>query len=100
VLGGNVSVLLGNDLGGFSLPVTYAAGTTPQSVSVADVNGDGKPDLLVTDYNRVLVLLGTGTGSFGAPIAFYVDPSLVPPSPPTSTAMARQTLSLSNPTAP
>jgi hypothetical protein len=32
----------------------------------ADVNGDGKPDLLVADGRKLLVLLGDGKG-FGPP---------------------------------
>ncbi|WP_425545133.1 FG-GAP repeat domain-containing protein [Dokdonella soli] len=29
----------------FATQQTFATGTLPQSVTVADVNGDGKPDL-------------------------------------------------------
>jgi hypothetical protein len=74
---GGVSVLLGNGDGTFRAPRTVAVGIypgLPSSVAVADVNGDGKPDLIVTDtrgYNRspanVLVLLGKGDGTFGPP---------------------------------
>ena len=41
----------------------------PSSVAVADVNGDGKPDLVVANYgsNTVSVLLGNGDGTFQAP---------------------------------
>jgi hypothetical protein len=43
----------------------FFAGTNPTGLSVADVNGDGKLDLLVanTGSNDVSVLLGQGTGT-------------------------------------
>ena len=40
--------------------------STPRSVTVADVNGDGNPDLLVATGTSVAVLLGDGTGEFSA----------------------------------
>src|SRR5574341_426874 len=52
----------------FTLNTDFATGASPRSVAVADVNEDGKLDLVVANYNThtVSVLLGTGTGSFGA----------------------------------
>jgi hypothetical protein len=43
----------------------FFAGTNPTGVTVADVNGDGKPDLIVANSgsNDVSVLLGQGTGT-------------------------------------
>jgi hypothetical protein len=35
-------------------------------VAVADVNGDGRPDIVVATYSQVSVLLGNGNGSFKA----------------------------------
>ena len=47
---GTVGVLLGNGDGTFQSAVTYGSGgTDAYSVAVADVNGDGKPDLLVAN---------------------------------------------------
>jgi hypothetical protein len=34
---------------------------SPQSVAAADLNGDGRPDLAVTTYGGVSVLLNTNT---------------------------------------
>ena len=44
-------MLLGNGDGTFQTPMTYGSGGIyAQSVAVADVNGDGKPDLVVANY--------------------------------------------------
>jgi hypothetical protein len=52
----------------FLAPQTHAAGAFPSGVTVEDVNGDGKADLLVANpsSNSVSVLLGNGNGTFQA----------------------------------
>jgi hypothetical protein len=47
-----------------------SGGTHPEGVVVADFNGDGKPDLAVSniDTNTVAVFLNDGTGNFVSPI--------------------------------
>jgi hypothetical protein len=82
---GEVGVLLGNGDGTFQTAVAYpSGGYQAASVAVADVNGDGKPDLLVAnicDPNKNLcgspggtgsvgVLLGNGDGTFQAAVAY------------------------------
>jgi hypothetical protein len=64
--GNTVSVLLGNADGAFQSAVNYTVGSAPREVAVADVNGDGRPDLLTANYgsNSVSVLLGNGNGTF------------------------------------
>jgi hypothetical protein len=54
---------------GFQTGVNYLAGTSPSSITVADFNNDGIPDLAVanaTVSNRVEFLLGNGNGTFQA----------------------------------
>src|SRR5262249_19399457 len=52
----------------FSAPFfPYGTGSSPRSVAIADLNADGRPDLVVANYNSnsVSVLLGIGDGKFG-----------------------------------
>src|SRR6266478_19222 len=52
----------------FQAAQTFAVGTTPWSVTIADLNGDGKQDLAVANNgsNSVSALLGNGDGTFQA----------------------------------
>lgn len=65
---GSISVLLGNGDGTVQPRTNYSAGVGPYCVTVADVNGDGGPDLVATNWNSstVSVLLGRGDGTFGS----------------------------------
>src|SRR5439155_1568662 len=58
--GHTLSVLLGNGDGAFGPSRNFAVGPRPISVAVADVNGDGRPDLVSANYsgNTLSVLLG------------------------------------------
>jgi hypothetical protein len=67
-----VSVLLGNGAGGFSAALPFSIGSAPQSLAVADFNGDKKLDLVAVSGGdatmnvlpTVTVLLGNGAGGF------------------------------------
>jgi hypothetical protein len=76
---GTVGVLLGNGNGTFQTAAAYdSGGSSSTSVAIADVNGDGKPDLLVTNLNSygppnpylLGVLLANGDGTF-QPVTSY-----------------------------
>ena len=65
---------------GFGPSITFPAGGDPRHISIGDLNGDGKPDLVVTLDGfsdplggRFAVLLNDGTGKFGAPINVLVE---------------------------
>jgi len=86
--GGTVGVLLGNGDGTFQPAEKYdSGGLSANSVAIADVNGDGKLDLLVaapywwcnssggcSANGAVAVLPGNGNGTFQAPVTFLGGP--------------------------
>jgi Bacterial Ig-like domain (group 3)/FG-GAP-like repeat/Abnormal spindle-like microcephaly-assoc'd, ASPM-SPD-2-Hydin len=65
----------------FRDPTGYVAGPQPQTAQVADLNHDGKPDLVEVNQccganqNTVGVLLGNGDGTFGAATFYSVGKS-------------------------
>jgi Big-like domain-containing protein/VCBS repeat protein len=77
---GVVEVLLGNGDGAFTYHVPYSydsGGWSAMSISVADVNGDSRPDLVVANlfgnnypWGSVSVLLGNGDGTFQSAVSY------------------------------
>lgn len=74
---GTVGILLGNGDGTFQPVVTYSSGAfglsgTDSPVVAADLNGDGKPDLVVDNSSNLGVLFGNGDGTFQPVVTFSV----------------------------
>ncbi len=77
----NASILLNTTATGATTPtfatqVTFATGDAPESVSIGDINGDGKPDLAVanrSDYSASILLNTTATGATTPTFATQVD---------------------------
>lgn len=69
-----ISLLMGNGMGGFGSPIPMTVGATPIHVAVADYRSSGKLDIAVANQssNNVSVLLGNGLGSFTAAATFPV----------------------------
>ena len=61
----SMSVILGNGDGTIRTPVMYT-NVSCDSTVIADVNGDGKPDMVIS--GTLTVLPGNGDGSFQPPI--------------------------------
>jgi hypothetical protein len=67
----HAAILLGHGDGTFAKPVNYSVALAPISVTVADLNQDGKPDLaLVGATATVSILSGNGDGTFQAATYF------------------------------
>jgi RHS repeat-associated protein len=77
-----VDVWFGNGDGTFGSESVYYAGGGPASISIADLNADGKPDIAVTNFGStaessgagrsggVSILLNDGTGHFAGSITY------------------------------
>jgi len=59
-----VSVYLGNGDGTFQTPIDSSTSEGSYFVVVADLNSDGKPDIVLIDPPYISVLLGNGDGTF------------------------------------
>jgi hypothetical protein len=62
------AVLIGAGDGTFLSPVTYTTGREPSILALADLNGDGQPDIITGDVadGTISVLLGNPDGTFQA----------------------------------
>jgi hypothetical protein len=68
---GSLSVFLSGANAGLTGPQNYLAGTSPNSIAVGDLNGDGKADVAVTDnYQELGVLFSSGNGTLLPPVSF------------------------------
>ncbi len=80
-LPGGVFLYAGNGDGTFASPITLNIDSGFIAGAFADVNGDGISDLLLSNqngdefYSGISVLLGTGNGTFAAPINYFSTPA-------------------------
>jgi hypothetical protein len=60
--------------GGFGAEILLPADLAPNAVALADVNGDGKLDIISANYqaNNVSVSVNLGNGAFEAPVLYAV----------------------------
>jgi hypothetical protein len=68
-INGDVAVLL-NMGNGIFVAASYPAGANPFYEAIGDLNGDGKPDLVVTNGAGLGVLLNNGNGTFAAVVNY------------------------------
>jgi hypothetical protein len=74
---GAVWVLLGKGDGTFGSATAYPAGANPLTVTIADFNGDGRPDLAVgAGDSSVNILVGKGDGTFSAGSSLKIGSSV------------------------
>lgn len=59
-------VLPGNGDGTFGTPMVFTLQHPYTNLQVADINRDGKPDLVLSDGSALAVLMNAGNGTFGA----------------------------------
>jgi hypothetical protein len=76
----SLDVMLNNGNGTFQSPLRYATdGSRGNSVAIADVDGDGNPDLAVTNtqypFPTVSVMRGNGNGTFQPAVSYVLSPS-------------------------
>jgi len=70
-IGNSLFVLIGKGDGTFLPTVSYVS-DIPSDPHLADVNGDGKPDIIAGGSSGALVYLGRGDGTFQA----YTEPAI------------------------
>ncbi len=85
-----ISVVINNGDGTFNLPVSYEVGPSADDLSVADFNGDNRPDVVCVIYlsgndawdltSYVTVLLNNGSGGLGNAQNYYVGENAHPAS--------------------
>jgi uncharacterized protein (DUF2141 family) len=86
--GSGIYLALGNGDGTFQTTQQVADSSGLTLATTADLNGDGKLDLIAMSTAGISILLGNGDGTFGSPVNY---PTTYPPFtayPPSGTAIA------------
>lgn len=73
----SVGILINEGHGQFAPIVHYPVSGYPRVVIAGDLNGDGKPDLVIANlgYKTITVLLNQGDGTFGDRIDYEASPT-------------------------
>ena len=92
--------------GKFAAPVSYPVDPTPRAVLLADLTGNGLPDIILTDYyytngtsilhSGINVLMNNGDGTFASPVS-YASQGQGPAAWPWATSPTTATWILSQP---
>ena len=81
----SIDILLGKGDGTFQSAKQTSVGSRDPfgnaSFAAADINGDGKPDLVVSGDHSINVFLGNGDGTFGQGTSINVPDALLPNNP-------------------
>ncbi len=74
---GQVSVVLGNGAGGFSLPISSSLGTdfngSFAQAALADLTGDGLPDLVTIESSTGLAIVASNDGDWIQPVSLSIS---------------------------
>jgi uncharacterized repeat protein (TIGR02059 family) len=72
----SISLYTTNGSGGFNAPTTIAVlGTGPSTITLGDINGDGREDILTTNNgsNNISLLINNGSGGYNTPQTFALS---------------------------
>jgi len=71
-IGGSISVLMNNGNGTFAPKVSYATNGNASGIAMGDFNGDGKADLVSSNWSTatISVFINNGNGTFAAKVDY------------------------------
>ena len=77
--GNNITIFLGDSVGGFLLDSIYTVGNSPTGIAISDFNGDTYYDIGISNSNSdsISILLGAGDGTFNTTTSVYSGSGLM-----------------------